>query len=102
MRVKHIIRFTALFIMLAAGFVIAQGTIQGTVSDQDGSALPGANVVVEGTSLGGSTDGNYFIIIPPGGSVALRGDGTNVEPDEVYLKCESGETTTIEFIIAIE
>ena len=50
----------------------------------------------------GARDGNYYIIIPPGGSVALRGDGTNVEPDEVYLKCESGETTTIEFIIAIE
>ena len=55
-----------------------------------------------GLAGGGSTDGNYFITIPPGGSVALRGDGTNVEPDEVYLKCESGETTTIEFIIAIE
>ena len=55
-----------------------------------------------GLAGGGSTDGNYYITIPPGGSVALRGDGTNVEPDEVYLKCESGETTTIEFIIAIE
>jgi len=55
-----------------------------------------------GLAGGGSTDGNYFITIPPGGSVALRGDGTNVEPDEVYLKCESGETTTIEFIIAKE
>ena len=55
-----------------------------------------------GLAGGGLTDGNYFITIPPGGSVALRGDGTNVEPDEVYLKCESGETTTIEFIIAIE
>ena len=55
-----------------------------------------------GIAGGGSTDGNYFIIIPPGGSVALRGDGANVEPDEVFLKCGSGETTTIEFIIAIE
>ena len=55
-----------------------------------------------GLAGGGSTDGNYFITIPPGGSVALRGDGTNVEPDEVYLKCESGQTKTIEFIIAIE
>jgi hypothetical protein len=52
----------------------------------------------------GTSDGNYYIIIPPGGSVALRGDGTNVEPDEVFLKSEgsSGEETTIEFIIAIE
>ena len=70
MRVKQIIRITALFIMLAAGFVIAQGTIQGTVSDQDGNALPGANVVVEGTSLGEATDGNgtYSITGVPAGS----------------------------------
>ena len=48
----------------------------------------------------GESDGNYYIIIPPGGSVVLRGDGTYAECDEVWLKCSSGQTTTIEFIIA--
>mgnify|MGYP003646935094 CR=1 FL=1 len=54
-----------------------------------------------GLAGGGSTDGNYYIIIPPGGSVALRGDGTNLEPDEIFVKCPAGRTTTIEYIIAI-
>ena len=54
------------------GFLNAQtgGKIAGTVTDsQTGEALPGANVVIEGTSIGSSTDleGNYVILnVPPG------------------------------------
>ena len=51
-------------------------------------------------SLNG-VSGNYFIIIPPGGSVHLRGDGTNLECNEVFVKSNTS-TTTIEFIIAKE
>jgi TonB-linked SusC/RagA family outer membrane protein len=41
----------------------AQSSITGTVSDADGSPLPGATVVVQGTSSGVTTDfdGNYSI-----------------------------------------
>ena len=47
------------------------------------------------------TGGNYFIIIPPGGSVHLRGDGTTLECNKVYVRGASGSsTTTIEYIIA--
>ena len=49
-------------------------------------------------SLNG-TSGNYYIIIPPNGSVNLRGDGTTLECDEVFVKSNTS-TTTIEFIIA--
>jgi len=49
------------------------------------------------------TGGNYFINIPPGGSVHLRGDGTALECNEVFVRGASGSsTTTIEFIIAKE
>jgi len=51
-------------------------------------------------SLNGS-GGNYYIIIPPNGSVHLRGDGTTLECNEVYVK-SSSSTTTIEFLIAKE
>ena len=47
------------------------------------------------------TGGNYYIIIPPNGSVHLRGDGTALECNEVFVKSNTG-TTTIEFIIAKE
>ena len=47
------------------------------------------------------TGGNYYIIIPPGGSVHLRGDGTTLECNKVYVRGASGSsTTTIEYIIA--
>ena len=52
-------------------------------------------------SLNG-TGGNYYIIIPSGGSVHLRGDGTYLECNEVFAKCSSGETTEIEYLIAKE
>jgi len=58
----------------------------------------GASVNAE-VSLNG-TSGNYFIIIPPGGSVHLRGDGT-LECNAVFVRGDGGSsTTTIEFIIA--
>ena len=37
---------------LSFGFLLAQSSIQGTVTDTDGSPLAGANVVVDGTSVG--------------------------------------------------
>ncbi len=42
---------------------IAQSTITGTVTDADGAPLPGANIVVKGTTNGTQTDfdGNYSI-----------------------------------------
>ena len=59
----------------------------------------GSSVNAE-VSLNG-TSGNYYIIIPPGGSVHLRGDGTTLDCNEVFVRGTSGSgTTTIEFIIA--
>jgi len=51
-------------------------------------------------SLNG-VSGNYYIIVPPNGSVHLRGDGTTLECNEVFVKSNTS-TTTIEFIIAKE
>jgi hypothetical protein len=41
----------------------------------------------------------YKIKIPPGASICLRGDGTNLEADEVFV-AGSGDGTEIEYIIA--
>ena len=74
------------------------------LGDSDDDTYDDAVVVAldeTGLAGGGSTDGNYYITIPPGGSVCLRGDGTNLECREVYVKCASG-TTQIEYLIAIE
>jgi len=49
-------------------------------------------------ALDGGT--NYYIIIPAGGSTQLRGDGTQLLCNEVYVKCNSGEESTIEYLVA--
>ena len=49
-------------------------------------------------SLDGTT--NYVICIPPKGSVSLRGDGTTLQMEDVWVKRAGSTDTTIEFIIA--
>jgi len=53
-----------LLLLLAVQLTLAQEkTISGTVTDQDGLALPGANIIIKGTTTGTQTDfdGNYTI-----------------------------------------
>ncbi|MBL7969048.1 MAG: SusC/RagA family TonB-linked outer membrane protein [Prolixibacteraceae bacterium] len=57
-----------LFVMSSAQ-VSAQKTVKGTVTDAaDGSGLPGASIVVNGTTVGTITDfdGNYSLVVPTG------------------------------------
>ena len=54
---------SSFLVLLAFGFSMQAQSISGTVTDDNGLPLPGATVVVEGTSNGVSTDfdGNYSI-----------------------------------------
>ena len=62
-----------LFSVLSLQMVVAQKTITGAVSDNDGLPLPGATIVVDGTSTGVTTDfdGNFSI-------TAEEGDTLNI------------------------
>ena len=58
----------ALLLTAATAFA-QQGVISGTVYDESGETLPGANVVVEGTATGAQTDfieGKYQFRVEPG------------------------------------
>jgi TonB-linked SusC/RagA family outer membrane protein len=50
-----------------------QQTITGTVTDNEGLPLPGANVIVKGSSVGTQTDfdGNYSLDVPAGASTLV-------------------------------
>ena len=50
-------------LMLSSSLIFAQNNISGSVSDESGNPIPGATVVVEGTTIGVVTDfdGNYQI-----------------------------------------
>ncbi len=66
-----------LMFFLFYSFALAQttGKIAGRVTDQNtGEPLPGANIIVEGTSLGAATDlaGEFFIINVPPGTYTVR------------------------------
>lgn len=59
---------------LCTGIIaVGQSVISGTVTDTNGEALIGANILAEGTSVGVSTDfdGMYRIEVPEGASVLI-------------------------------
>ena len=50
-------------LLVSSSFAFAQDSISGNVSDDEGNPIPGATVIVEGTTQGTTTDfdGNYSI-----------------------------------------
>ena len=60
--------------LLLPGLIFAQAKISGSVTDAStGDKLVGANVIVEGTEVGTSTDvdGNYSLTVPAGLGLSL-------------------------------
>lgn len=76
------------------------GRIAGTVTDDLGDPLPGANVVIEGTQLGAATDvdGNYFIIGVPVGTYNVTASFVGYSSQTIEgLEVSSGYTTEQNF-----
>ena len=76
--------------------------VSGTVTDSEGEALPGVNVVIKGTTYGGITDlnGNYTIQIPAGQvqPVVLVYSFVGFQTQEIAL----GNQTTIDVVLEVE
>lgn len=64
--------------------------VKGTVKDQEGSPLPGANVVLKGTTNGTITDieGGFTITVPPDGVLAISFIGYNTQEVPVINRTE--------------
>lgn len=62
-----------LITLFAFSFLMAQGSVSGNVSDENGNGLPGANLVLNVTSLGAATnsDGDYTIGNVPAGTYTI-------------------------------
>jgi outer membrane receptor protein involved in Fe transport len=92
-------------LMLLAGIAFGgtTGKIAGRVVDATtGERLPGANVIVEGTQMGGVTDarGNYFIINLPIGTYTVRVSHVGYAAKAVSgVKVIVDMTTTLDFTI---
>ena len=62
------------FLFLATNLWAQDRTISGTVSsEEDGSGLPGVNVILQGTTTGTTTDidGNFRLDVPTDGGVLV-------------------------------
>ncbi len=97
---------TALLLGLALSFAPAlvlcqtSGTITGKVTDSEtGGALPGANVLIVGTSLGSATglSGDYVISDVPAGSYTMRVSYVGYTPMQATVQVVGGITLTENF-----
>jgi len=74
-KISYFLTFMAL--LLLQGVMAQNNTVTGTVSDSDGSPLPGVNVVEKGTSNGTSSDfdGNYTMNVSDGATLVFSSLG---------------------------
>ena len=97
-----------LITLLSFGFVLAQSSIQGTVTDTDGNPLAGANVVVDGTSVGAAaaSDGTYEINVPAGTvggqNVSLTASYIGYKNLSINVDVPSSGTVTQNFSLAVD
>ncbi len=69
---KHLYLVFAMM-LVCVSMAFAQRTISGTITDESGEILPFANVFVEGTTIGTTTDmdGNYSLKVPEGSTTLI-------------------------------
>ena len=75
MRRKLLVVLSVMVLLPAIVLAAGSGKIRGKVTDREtGEPLIGANVVIEGTSLGASTDvnGEYYVLSVPVGTYTVR------------------------------
>ena len=82
------------FYMLILNSLVIAGTVSGKVTDENNNGLPGVNVVVEGTSLGASTDGDgdFNILNVPTGSQTITVSYIGLESQSSSVNVGSGES----------
>ncbi|MDA7641425.1 TonB-dependent receptor [Candidatus Marinimicrobia bacterium] len=96
--IKLLLAFFALSTVMIAQ--TANSKVAGTVTDNDGNPLVGANVLLEGSGLGAATDGlgRYFILDVPVGTYTVRAEYIGYKTYlESNVKTSVGFTTTVDF-----
>lgn len=80
------------------------GTVQGTVTAADGTALNGATVSVQGTARGAITGagGTYTIEDVPTGTQTVRVSYIGYTPATRQVTVRAGQTTTADFTISVD
>ena len=102
---KLLIVVTLLFLLPVVAFA-QNGKVRGIVTDKKtGEPLPGANVMIEGTTLGASTDMNgvYVILAVPVGVVSVKATYIGYKQEIIEnVRVNSNLTTTQDFELSQE
>ena len=88
-----------LLLALFPSAIIAQsGTITGTLTDQNGTHLVGANIQISGTEKGTITgaEGNFILEDIPAGKITLRLSYIGYTPEKKTIDIAEGEEHTID------
>ncbi len=90
---KTTLKFLMLF---CCAFSFAQTTVKGKVTDDTGQPLPGANVIVVGTSTGAFTDfdGVYTLVVDQDPPFTIQASFTGFEPQTMEV---TSNNQTIDF-----
>ena len=90
----------ALTFLFSYGITAAQGTLSGSVKDENGETLIGATAAVKGTDSGTTTDleGNYSLRIPAGDQTIVF-SYTGFSNYEMSITVEDGATYTQDVIL---
>ena len=94
-----------LFLMMSLPMmVLAQGTIEGAVSDgETGDLLPGAQVIVTQLNQGGVTDANGRFLIEnvPAGQYVIEARFIGFSTLQKSVTVTNGQTTTVDFALGV-
>jgi TonB-linked SusC/RagA family outer membrane protein len=98
----------SLLFSLIMGLASAQSSIEGTVTDGNGNALVGANVLIDGTSVGSAadTDGTYRIDVSSGtmggNTVTLTASYIGHTSQSVSVDVPTSGSVTQNFSLAVD
>ncbi|NBP67739.1 MAG: TonB-dependent receptor [Cytophagia bacterium] len=98
---RKILLLVGLFMSLNLTLSAQERTVSGKVtSTEDGSALPGVNVVIKGTTIGTVTDaqGNYKLSVPAGGSPSLVFSFIGLNTTEIAI----GERSIVDVSLGLD
>lgn len=101
---KRLAVLVAVIVLPATLLAQTSGKISGVVKNADGQALVGANVLVEGSTLGAATDANgqYYILDVPVGTYTVRAEYIGYKAMSISnIRVSADLTTTVDFTLEV-